>query len=319
MAGAFSWLGMFGAADYMALRLFLLEELRSAGSHALQIDTELRRIGVAEIMWATDGKGNATETREGFIVRPAASSIGKLLKAYIAQGGNPFDICMYLNPRSGVSFQPDPENPEELKIVYNQPYGGCLTVKTRENPTDPFDAGGELIWHKNPRLRTGKTQNQDRAEPVGVQVASARKWANQAIREKRSDIEWQILKLLDLSEQLVIERIDTLGHALAGMVPEVVKQDDIATTFTMKEHLATLDRIVFEIDPENDLPVFGKLNVQNFQKGFYDFLTPPRQKGEDDWVGGKIPDGLKLEGQDRQDVVADLAAPPDGHEVDGDA
>ena len=310
---AFSWLGMFGAHDYMHLRQFLLEELRSVSSRAIQIDAEVTRIGRANIVWDTDENGNATETRIGFVVGPSINTtLGKLMRAYVAQGGNPFDICMYLNPEKGVNFTAN----EDGSIKYLQPYGGLITVKTRENTKAGFDAGGELIYPNNPRLRIGKAVAQDRAEPVASQIASARGWANQAIREKRSDLEWQIVKMLDLSEQLVTERRQVLGQAVEGMVEEYRKAGDFAKSFTLRHHISTLDKIVFEADLETDLPIYGKLNIQSFQKGFYDYLWPPRQAGEDDFCGLKIPDGLQMDGEDRTDVIAGLAAPSDGSEVD---
>ena len=309
---AFSWLGMFGASDYMHLRQFLLEELRNVGAHTIQIDAELRRIGRVRLFWGEDEDGNATEERVGFFVTPVNSTLNKLVKAYIAQGGNPFDICMFLDPELGVSFG---EN-DDGSIKYDQPYGGLLTVKTRENPTSGFDAGGEIIYHKNPRLRVGKSIAQDRAESIGEQVASARGWANQAIREKRSDLEWQIVKLLDLSEQLTNERMHTLGQAVAEMAEGYALTEEYAAAYTMKEHLKTLDAIIFDVDEDTGLPIYGSLNVQSFQKGFYDFLTPPRQRGEDDWVGLKIPDGFALTGDHLVDVVEKLAAPTDGSEVE---
>ena len=309
---AFSWLGMFGAHDYMHLRQFLLQELRSVDSHALQLDTEIKRIGRAKIVWAKDDKGNATEQRLGLRVFPLNSSLAKLMKAYVAQGGNPFDICMYLDPDTGVEFGAN----DDGSMKYHQPYGGLLTVKTRENPTAGFDAGGELIYHKNPRLRTGKEINQDRAEVIGEQITSAREWANRAIRQKRSDIEWQIIKMLDLSEQLREERVNVLGQAVANMLSNWPMSPAFAKKYTLQHHIRTLDKIVFKEDEDTKLPIYGELNTQSFQRGHYDYLFPPRQKGEDDWTGMKIPDGMTLKGLARVDVVDGIAAPTDGSEVD---
>jgi hypothetical protein len=313
---AFSWLGVFGIHEYMHLRQFLLEELRSVGSHAMQLDAEIARIGTVYVGWVQNDDGNATEQREDFMVTPG-TTLHKLFQAYIAQGGNPFDISMYLDPDMGVDFDASDED----KIVYKQPYGGLITVKTRENVSEPFDAGGELIYAKNPRLRIGKTIANDRAAPIEYQVANARGWANRAIRQKRSNLEWQIIKMLDLREQLIQERRDVLGQAVSELVEEyAVKQSEFARPYLLKENIATLDAIVFgrEEDDENEErpPVYGTINVQNLQKGNYDFLTPPRQKGEDDWLGMKIPDNLVLTGDDRVDVVEDLAAPTNPDDVD---
>ena len=313
---AFNWLGMFGISDYMHLRSFLLNELRNVNSHALQIDVEIKRIGNAGVIWKPDEDGNATEQRIGFYVDQAYSTLGKLLRAYIAQGGNPFDVCDYFDPEEGVEWSDDVDG--GWVMTYLQPYGGLLTVKTRENPTSGFDTGGELIWHKNPRLRIGKSQAQDRAEPIAEHIVSARGWANAAIKQKRSNLEWQIIKLLDLREQLVHERRYVLGQAVAEMVEDYDLDDEFTTKYTLKEHLKTLDSIVFAENAEAGVPAYGEINVQNMQKGFYDFITPPRQLGEDDWVGLKTPMLLVLSPEDRYDVVANLAAPNKGEEVDAD-
>ena len=310
---AFNWLGMFGIEDYQHLRQFLLQELRNVDSRALQIDVEMARIGNVNVIWKTDGNGNATEQRIGIFIRNANSSIGKLMRAYIAQGGNPFDVSMYLDPEEGKQYVDDANG--NLVLHYKAPYGGVVTVKTREMPTSGFDAGGELIWHKNERLRIGKSNAQDRAEPVAEQIASARHWANSAIRQKRSDLEFRIMKLLDLREQLLNERRFVLGQSVAEMVTSYKLTGEFVETYTLRHHIKTLDAILFETDTETKLPKLGEINVQNIQKGHYDFITPPRQKGEDDWLGMKTPQNLKLKGQDRVDVVDGLAAPNDGSEA----
>lgn len=307
----FNWLGLFSTHQYLALRDYLLQELRSAASVALQIDTELDRIGSAYIIWDTDETGNATEKRLGMMITPSNSSLSKLMRAYIAKGGNPFDICDYLNPTDAVRYFVSTENSEELVIRFTQPYGGAATVRTRESPTEGFDEGGELIYGKNFRLRAGKEMRMDRAEIIGTRMVSAREWANQSIKEKRSDLEWRIVKMLDLSEQLRNERKEKLLHDISGLHAEVPFNETYSYDHTLRSHIETLDQIIFELD-ENSVPQYGSLNLENLVPGNYDYIIPSRQKGEDDWVGGKTPWNFVMKGSQRVDIVANLAAPHKG-------
>lgn len=308
---AFNWMGMFSVHEYQGLRDYLIDELRNVGSQANQIDVEIKRIGKVSILWDTDDQGKVTEKRLGLLVSPANSSLAKLMKAYIAVGGNPFDICMFLDPEEGVEFIQDPEGGEGAVMRFLQPYGGVASVRTRESPTATFDSGGELIYGKNFRLRAGKEIRFDRAETVGVHIESAREWANQGIKEKRNDLEWRIIKLMDLQEQLRDERIECLYHTVAGMVDDVPLQDTDDHFHTLKHHIATIDKIVFELD-DDDNPLYGTVNLPNLAPGNYDFLIPPRQMGEDDWIGGKTPFNMVMAGEDRKDIAANLGQENEG-------
>ena len=308
---AFNFLGMFATHDYLGLRDYLLQELANVNSVALQLDAEIDRIGTASIIWAEDENGNATEKRLGMYITPSDSSIAKLMRAYIARGGNPFDICDYLDPEEGVAFVASEDNPEETVMVFTQPYGGVASVRTREEPTADFDDGGELIYGKNFRLRAGKEIRNDRAEVIASHVASAREWANQGIKEKRNDLEWRIIKLLDLCEQLKIERKERLFHDVSGMLSSVEFEEDYEYAHTLRNHISTIDKIVFEMDDE-DVPKYGTCNLPNLARGEFDFIIPSRQKGEDDWVSGKTPFNNIIPSELRVDVAEDLAAPDTG-------
>ena len=107
-----------------------------------------------------------------------------------------------------------------------------------------------------------------------------------------------------------------MGQAVADLVSGYELTEEFTSKYTLKEHLQTLDDILFEADQETGLPVYGLLNIQNLQKGFYDYITPPRQKMEDDWVAMKVPSLMVMRGEDRVDVLDGIAAPNDGTEVD---
>lgn len=304
---SFSWLGVFRMGDWISLRRFLLQELRNVDKHIDQCTQEINRIGKVIVLWKTDAAGvHATETRRGIAVFPPRSSLDKLMKAYIAQGGNPFDISLFLDPETGVTFEEDEDG--NLTMIYNEPYGGLITVKTRQSPMAGTDIGGEIIYGKNPRLRIGKVVYWDRAEIIAEHVTNARSWASQAIREKRQNLEWRIIKLMDLEEQLRQERRDRLISGLANMLEGKPLPQTWAKAYTLQHHIDTLDRILFDVDDEN-VPIIGTAHPENYREGHYDFLMVDRQDGSEDWTAGTTP-WMRLEGENRIEVASDLAAPP---------
>jgi len=259
------------------------------------------------MLWEKDTEDiHATETRIGVAAFPPKSTLAKLMRAYIAQGGNPFDISLFLDPENGVVFEEDDEGAVTMK--YLEPYGGLITVRTRQNPGAGFDTGGEIIYGKNPRLRIGKVMVWDKAEIVAEHVVNSRAWASQAIREKRQNLEWRIVKLMDLAEQLRNERKVRLKSCLANLLEGLPLPQEWASAYTLQHHINILDRILFDVD-EEDIPIIGRANPESYKEGHYDFLMLDRQDGSEDWVGGTTP-WMRLEGENRIEVINNLAAPP---------
>lgn len=95
---SFSWTCMFRHGSWMEFRRFVLNQRQNVPSRVASINAELDRIGSVSILYKIEGD-RCTERRDGFLV-PPESSLGKLMRAYIAQGGNPFDISMFLQPDS---------------------------------------------------------------------------------------------------------------------------------------------------------------------------------------------------------------------------
>jgi hypothetical protein len=171
------------------------------------------------------------------------SSLGKLLQAYIAQGGNPFDISMFLTPDSyewvesetGTNQNPDVQQitndsgvQQNLYRQNTQPYGGILAPRSHTSEeSEGIDTSGWLpLWKYPARRLGGRNQNiYPRADEIGGVISHARKWVTQEIAHLRNNIESRILKLCDLREQLLLEQDDILFNALSGTVADLKPYD----------------------------------------------------------------------------------------------
>ena len=183
-----------------------------------------------------DEEGNitVTEDRAGFAVSPN-SSLEKLVQAYIAQGGNPYDISMFLYPDSTAFDTDEEDNPTTARPHY--PHGGVVAPKTvsYSNPVGEEGASGfegyqggflELDRYYPARQGSRRDRGSRDDESVVRTVHTIRLWANQAIKERLQDIEWRIIKLSDLAEQLTKERDEVLVEAFGGSLDVLVDDFD---------------------------------------------------------------------------------------------
>jgi hypothetical protein len=201
---------------------------------------EIKRIGIIKVHYkkktvvkpAEDGGGTIeviTEEREGFEIgskyehpfyyvdgapsetRPnyQAPSLLKLLQAYVALGGNPLDISLFLQP--DIAFYV-----EGSEKIQSQPYGGYISVKSGFSGEDMsgFSEAGLSTILKHPYNRL-KKKDPSPGHHV-ARISQAREWANKEITAKRNRIEENIIKLCDLREQLFMELFDTLKTSLWG-------------------------------------------------------------------------------------------------------
>ena len=189
---------------------------------------------------------------------PQGTSLNKLLKAYVAQGGNPLDISMFLKPDSAV-FQNADDTGENVEDSLNMtgidriyPHDGVVAPETPAtfNPTGGVYEGGFLTWGKYPwRQMQDRINDGDRNAGIAARVDHARRWTQQAIFEKRNNIEAKIIKLMDLREQLVLERDQILVQAVGGSTrantpapdPEIFHQD-----FHLTAIVGDIDKVIFE-------------------------------------------------------------------------
>ncbi len=289
---SFNWLGSFRVGSYLVFRRFVAHELRDVTSRVSVIDAELARIGNISIKWkVSDAIGDplvlniddddddetvpitrVTEERLGLTVSGPGTTLAKLLRAYIAAGGNPFDISMFLDPREGVSLTPDPDAPDAFRIVWKHPSGGVVHPRTREDVGGGsfLDLGGTLSIDKSVELRVGLTPDtapaggtsspvldHSKSELVAQYIRKAREWISQEVREKRNDLEWRILKQMDLREQLRSERDHLLARACNGMgiEPFSFNAEGQALDFSVPAILRHVDALFFEL--KDDIPQIG--------------------------------------------------------------
>lgn len=304
---SFGWNCMFRKGSWLELRRFVLLQRQNVGNRINYINKELERIGNIKVLYEKSGEGEdqiITEKRIGIEV-DLDSALGKLLKAYIAQGGNPFDISMFLQPDSyeWVEQEGDPSgdnvitdsqgNVKNLTKDYDQPYGGVLAPRTSTTEeSEQIDASGWLpIWKYGPRRLGGKKNIYPRADEIGGAISHARKWVTQEISHLRNNLEARIIKLCDLREQLMIERDDTLFNALSGTAAKLAPFDsDLQLDEVHLSHIVTnIDLNFFEArDPDIvEGPVQEGVDRSSVETP--DF-SKPRDRGSDPYYKSLLDD-----------------------------
>lgn len=238
---SFGWNCTFRRGQWLEFRRFVLLQRQNVPSRIEYINKELKQIGEVRVLYEKIGEGQdqkITEKRVGLEVE-VNSSLGKLIKAYIAQGGNPFDISMFLrpdsydwvereegevNPNGNVALVDEQNNSVNMYKQYTQPYSGVLSPRTaKAEESEQLDTAGWLpIWKYRPRRLGDRNQSvYPRADEIGGVVSTARKWVTQEISHLRNNLESRIIKLCDLREQLMIERDNVLVNALSGTVAKL--------------------------------------------------------------------------------------------------
>lgn len=193
----------------------MLQERRDVAERIAVIENELARIGSVTIIYASttddDGITIVTEERLGFTVTPG-SSLAKLFQAYVAQGGNPFDVSLFLTPDQTMALDAT-KGPAEGTST--QPYEGIIAPKSGVYSSGTEYEGGYLEWVKyGPARMGGRKEIED--QRIATRVDFGRRWMSQAIKTKRHNIEQRILKLADLREQLM-EEMDAMTAAMGGI------------------------------------------------------------------------------------------------------
>ena len=273
---SFNWLGVFRVGSYRAFRTFSMHELRDAKTRLATIDIELRRIGSCSIQYHPKGGGGEgagvtmTEKRKGFSVSPD-TSLGRLLQAYVALGGNPFDISMFLQPSLGVDWVVNEDGDNVMN--QRQPLGGVAYPMDRDesNYRDGGlpDLGGHIPLMKNPKGRIGSKEPWANSESTAVRVRAARRWLNQSLKEKRNNIEWQIIKLMDLREQLQREKT-LIQQAAGGFVTGVDLSTTMPQSYTLPNILEHVDNMFFA-SPDEETGL-RSVDRDRLARGVYDWL-----------------------------------------------
>lgn len=262
---SFGWLGTFRQGQWQAYRSFVLNERKDVGRRMAVIQAELGRIGSVTVLYGrtTDeatGAETVTERRVGFKVSQG-TSLEKLIRAYVAQGGNPFDISLFLTPDATVLT----EAAEDASEVQTQPYGGVVFPKSGKYAPGVIYDGGFLVVKKYTPARTqGKMELQD--DVLASAVDRSRRWVNQVVQERIHDLEARIIKLCDLREQLLIE-LDTLTMAVGGTLGDVptLDEDFYAKRIGVPGLVSTIDAMFYTIG-EDGTPDFASVNEEALAK-----------------------------------------------------
>jgi hypothetical protein len=230
------------------------------------LDAEIARIGEISVVYRTeeqDGNIRATEERIGFTVTKN-TSLERLIRAYIANGGNPLDISPFLHPERQIIL----ENGSESKIKEVYPFGG-ITAPMSANPDEPLPIAGKDSGRGSfkggyirgdgyaPGRQGGRMSPGAWDSDLFIRyMHQMRSWANQDIKERVQEIEARIIKLCDLREQLVKERDQVLVQAFGGAITGA--------------SLGGFDENLFD----------GGLRVQVMVQDFYELLYPTDEEGK---------------------------------------
>ena len=288
---SFGWLGTFRVNQWRDFRYFVLNERRDVDDIVEYIDAELRRIGDVIVRYERrlvsqpqpDGSVKdavtVTERRLGLFVTKD-TALDKLLKAYIALGGNPLDISMFLIPDqahfqngTGAGGDPDEESRTMTGLERVYPHDGIVSPETPAtfNPQGGVYEGGFLTWGKYPWRRFGgQTSDDNLNAALAARVDHARRWCQQAIFEKRNNIEAKIIKLMDLREQLRMERDEVLGQAVGGTTLSggpIPDSNDFHPDFHLSNIVADIDRVIWQ-EAEN-----GGVDPTRLSDSRFDYVT----------------------------------------------
>ncbi len=206
---SFAWSSRFREGQWRQFRRFMLEERRDASARFQVIDAERNRIGNVRVLYEVQG-GTVTERRVGISVTPQGSSLSKLFAAYVALGGNPFDISAFSGPDRSVAYKGSSEatmpgggivHPQDIKYAYDQGVS---------------DGDTNIMKYRSSRIG-GKHFTRKESEILGI-VQRGRKWITKEIHWKRTRIEEIIIKLVDLREQLDEEVEDLIWATYGDMI-----------------------------------------------------------------------------------------------------
>ncbi len=219
---SFGNLNVFPAGYFRSTARWLLNERRDLTGALQVLSAEIARIGFIRILYKgipqPDGGFTMSEERIGVSVTPN-TTLERLVRAYIATGGNPYDISPFMMPDLTEVFASDSNGSPALIEKY--PKGGVVAPKTvdydQANGTTGLAAyeGGNVDYSGfYPVRQGGQTTQNDLV--IARSMHQMRGWANQAIKEKLQNAEWRIIKQMDLREQLMTERDETLVQAFGG-------------------------------------------------------------------------------------------------------
>ena len=286
---SFSRMGTFPVGYFRATAEWLLRERRDVVARIDTLQAELIRIGEVRITYRPLVQGNGvkvSEQRRGFAVTKG-SSLARLVQAYIAQGGNPYNISSFLYPDTTGWVENDDGTMSRIELY---PGGGLIAPKSTSytSPSEPLSEdgsvppkktgyeaheGGWIESHKYQPARMGGRLDRGAWDysTINRLMHDVRKWANKEIKTRLQDMEWRIIKLSDLAEQLTKERDEVLQEAFAGQLSglEALDEDQIDPQRLCQCLIQDMYALLYETD--GGVPFGFRANVQT---GFLGFTFP---------------------------------------------
>lgn len=279
---------------FRAVASWLLNNSRDIPKRLAVINAEIQRIGEINVIYRTvesGGNVKATEERIGISVTHG-SSVGRLVQAYIAQGGNPLDISPFTYPSGTEILVINPED-GSTTIRERYPHGGVVApvsanynepMTTSVDPNNPTqEDSGDTGWGnwRGGYLRTDRyyaPRQGGRIHRAGTDFDTVtktmhqiRSWANQDIKERLQDMEWRIIKLCDLREQLEKERNEILVQAFGGGAVDSVGPLDpnrFNQGLQVQVLIQTMNQILFETQNDGSVLSYGQPNATLNYLGF---------------------------------------------------
>jgi len=280
---SFDKMAVWPVGYFRAFSSWILRNRRDIVAHIDTLNAEIARIGFITVVYRVEdvnGEERPTEERLGFKVT-RGSSLGKLIQAYIANGGNPYDISSFMHPDGMEVVEEDAQG--RIKTNYRYPHGGVVAPLSADYGPNSVegdstgyeqDRGGWLDTDRYyPARQKGRT---DRgtfdSDSIVRYMHGIRKWANQAIKTRLQDIEWRIIKLCDLREQLTQERDDVLVQAFGGAMEDVgtFDEDRFSKDLRVQSLIQDMYVLLYETDASGSVRAFRANNDVSFLKFTFD-------------------------------------------------
>ncbi len=280
---SFGWNGTFRQGAWRDYRFFVLYQRKDVRARLTTINAELNRIGRIRLLFARnspdDPNSPLSEARVGIDVTPN-TSLCKLLQAYIANGGNPYDISMFLTPDA---FEVIEDGGEAGGLRETQPYGGAAWSASRDPMVSGLSTGGWIpLWRYPPRRLGTNRSYPDKSAEVARDTRAMRHWITREIRNLRNDLEARILKLCDLREQLQIEANELIPQAVGGVVPGVNYDSNLhAVSHHVSAVTDAIDSIFYPVTPDGMFDFSHPRSTGPNPE--YPTLMDDAPEGEEDW------------------------------------
>jgi hypothetical protein len=275
---SFSKMSFFPSGYFRVFSSWLLREKRDLSRRINVMNAEIERIGFVTVAYRQaqnpDGSYYVTEERMGVSVTPK-STLEKLVQAYVANGGNPLDISPFWMPDQSTVM--DMSDGGEARVGETYPFGGVVAPKSVEpnNPAqDPqgtgyqsYEGGYLNTSRYYPARLGGRVTQKDLTTAKAMR--KMRDWANQSIKHKLQDIEWRIIKQMDLREQLEQERDRVLTQAFGGSsdTTPVLDAERFNPGLTVQSLVNDFYDMLFEMEGPEKVLAFRS----GFKVGFLDF------------------------------------------------